>query len=560
MRTNKVILLSLVLLFISPIIALGATNAPEKEMIVPTAFDSPVLVEPGLTLKYDINALTLPSGILGDLESTLGEVTLPDLAGNQLYVKVMSVEEDVTLGLDLEGTLIRYAIGLIFVNDATFIIGEGFTALSITLPAGSTTPAIVMGGVPHFNVTTGLTPAFFFLNNDWTEHAAALQFGLGIPTTQTTDELVASYSDATSSLDATWRKSDGVLTELVIDNVNLTEMDLTGVNLDITLASEVTTGMNINVGDIFELKADIASLDISGSGDIYSLLEGNITSIETTVESLADKVILQYKVEEIEGLYYQCSVKMYNMDTGILESLEGLVTFNAFLGGFSVAGSPFDTTNLASIYSGFVEDELQAEMTSFESLIISLMPPVITADYDIYVGYMILLDAAVDIYLDDILDFVPTESLSGIGVNTIEGSFSFEEKRGYRFFNEYIGADITAELTDAFLDLTAQSTFALDLHAILNENGWLSYSEDNIIAGLRIKLDASIEVTSELGTLVSGLPTGAITIDLDIKLLNPEYKPPDPLGGGVIPGYTWIVAIPTLLGFSALGLISRRRK
>jgi len=522
-------------------------------------FDSPVLVEPGLTLKYDINELTLPSGILGDIELTLGEVTLPDFAGNQLYVKVMSVEEDVEFGPGVTGTLVRYAIGLIFVNDVTFTIGEGFTALSITLPAGSATPAIVMGGVPHFNITTGLTPAFFFLNNDWTEHAAALQFGLGIPTSQTTAELIASYSDATGSFDATWRKSDGVLTELAIDNVNLTEMDLTGVTIDISLASEETIGININVGDIIELKADIASLDITGSGDVYSLLEGNITSIETTIESLADKVILQYKVEDIEGLYYQCSVKLYNMDTGTLDSLEGLVTFNAFLGGFSLAGSPFDTT-LASIFSGFVEDELQAEMTSFESLIISLMPPVITPDYDIYVGYMVLLDAVVDIYLDDVLDFVPTESLSGIGINTIEGSFTFEEKRGYKFFNEYIGADITAELTDALFDLTAQATFALDLHAILNENGWLCYSEDNIIAGFRIKLDATVEITSELGTLVSGLPTGSITIDLDIKLLNPEYKPPDPLGGGVIPGYTWIVAIPTLLGLSALGLISRRRK
>ena len=531
-------MLSLLLLFISPLAVLGTNTIPEQEFTFVTETGD-VLVTPGLTLKYDINELTLPAAILD--EEMLENITLPDLSGNQLYVKVMAAEND----------LIQYAFGLIFKNDATFSIGEGFTALDIIIPEGAATPAIVMGGVPHFNMTAG-TPAFFFLNDDWTFHAAALEFGLGVDAELTGTELIASYTEGDTSLDAKWRRSDGVLTSLVIDNANLSLLDLTGLTLDISLASEAVNGISIAAGDVFELRADIATLDITGTGDIYSLIENNITSIQTDVEALKDNVLLKFTVEEVKGLYYTCSVQAWDQETQSLKPMEEEILFNAFLGGFDL--------------SGF----FKIEMTRMEldpvftigGLAFSLVTPVVTDDFDIYTGYMILLNTAVSVYLDEIIDFIPDTSMPfPVDFNTIDGSFSFEEKRGYKFFNEYLGADITATLEDLeFIPSYRDTSFALDVHAILTQYGWISYSEDNIIAGIRAQADLTLEISSELETLFSGLPTGTITVDLDFKLTNPEYRPPDPLGQGIIPGYTWIVAIPTLLGMAAIGLISRRRK
>ena len=99
-----------------------------------------------------------------------------------------------------------------------------------------------------------------------------------------------------------------------------------------------------------------------------------------------------------------------------------------------------------------------------------------------------------------------------------------------------------------------QETLSFDVSLIVEEKGWMAFSSTGILAGARLQLDlsASVEVdTSTFGTAV---------VNFDFKLRNPNYDPPDPIGGGIIPGFTWFVAIPALIGAAAVGLIIRKRK
>jgi len=541
LRSKKLVLLILVLLTLTPIIAVSSSNVPDYTYTAPDDWDSSVGVAPGLTIKYTINELVTPA---------MDNVTIPDLAGNQLYVKVMSVEDDIVFSSADTGVVIRYGLGIIFKVDTTFSIGEGFTALDITLPAGAATPAIVIAGVPHFNSTYAPTTPFF-LNSDWAEHAAAFNF-LGFTVDDTVDELAVSFVDGTGSISASWRKSDGVLTSLVVDDIIIMGMDYTGITFDISLASTANKGLSVAVGDEIILANEIATMDITGTGDLYELInQTQITSIESDFESIQDQTMLKYIVTEVEGLYYKCDAFVYDFGTKSLVASDLPVVFNGFLGAVDIQTPPM-------VYGPPVTESLSTKGPVAEATFIPAVAPIITPDFDIYGGYLVLADTIVGVYLDDILDFLPTTDLSGLVINAVDGDFFMSEKRGYYYFQESLNADISIELDQVLNPLTADVTLAFDVDATLIEEGWLAYHESGVIAGMRMKLDVNIGVTSD--TTLSGLPTGQLTINVDFKITNPDYNPPDPLGGGVIPGYTWLVAIPALLGLAAVGWISRRRK
>lgn len=541
LRSKNLVLITLVLLMLTPIFAVSSRNVPDYTYTTPDDWDSSVGVTPGLTIKYNINELVAPA---------MENVTIPDLAGNQLYVKVMSVENDIDFSSANTGVLIRYGLGIIFSTDTTFSIGEGFTAIDVTLPAGSATPAIVIPGVPHFNATYAAT-SLFFLNNDWSEHAAVFNF-LGFVVDDTVDELAVSLVNGTGSISASWRKSDGILTSMMIDDIVIMGMDYTGMTMDISLASVADKALAVAVGDEIILSNEIATMDITGTGDLYSLMnQTQLTSIETEFEAVQDEIMLKYIVTEVEGLYYKCDAFMYDFETKSLVASDLPVVFNGFLGAIDLQGPPM-------IYNALF-DKYTTKGPVATATFIPAVAPVITPDFDIYGGYLVLADTIVGVYLDDILDFIPSTDLGGVTINTIDGDFWMSEKRGYYYFQESLNADISLELEQVVASpFTANMALSFDIDATLIEEGWLGYHESGVVAGMRMKLDVSIEVTSEYS--VSGLPTGKLTISVDFKVTNPDYNPRDPMGGGVIPGYTWLVAIPALLGLAAVGLISRRRK
>jgi hypothetical protein len=533
LRLNKIVVFAAMMLMLSPLLTVIGTNNTADPVYTPNTFGDDVGVTAGITIKYNINELAFPA---------IPNVTISDLVGNQLYVKVMSVE-DYDFGAGVIGKYINYAMGLMFLSDETITIGEGFTALDLVIPTGAATPAITVGGVPHFNGTIPTT--FFFLDDGWTIHELALE-SVGFTVNSGGTDFVATLDTGIGHVALSYRKSDGILNHLHIENVTLMGMNFTGMTFDITFNSMVTNALSLTVGQEIELVTDIAHLAIEGTGDIYSMLnQSAIASITDEVASMEGQTLLKYVITDIEGLYYTADMYSYDFTTESLVKAPETYLFAGFLGGFQAEQPPLWE-------SGMIFTDFYA--------------PAITADYDIYTGYAVLLDTIVGVYLEDILDIIPMTSTTGgldYTINTLDGSFGIDQKKGYFFITQALDVNIdlstalSLPLPDGFLNPQVDPT--IDINAVLAEEAWIAYAEDGILAGMRIKADIDATITSDFAT-ISGMPTGTISIDFDFKVTNPNYNPPDPIKGGIFPGFTWLVSIPALLGVAAVGLIIRRRK
>jgi hypothetical protein len=323
---NKVIIVTALLLVLSPIVAVFGATVPETETISSQNYGDSVGVVPGHTIKYTINELSLPD---------MDNISFSNLAGNKLYIKVLAVVDHEFLGSTF-GDLIYYSAGLIFTTDVTLTIGEGITAFPFVIPSGSATPGITMTGVPHFNVTTGYTPSLFFLDDGWSLTNAALA-SAGLVVTEDTTMLRA----VGTGIELEWRKSDGILTDLLLDDVDTPFGNFTGITIDLSFDSATVKGVSLTVGQEITLQADIASLDISVTGDIGTLLNAStITSIENEINVIENNPFITYEILEVEGLYYEASVSMYDFVTHSLVEANDTYVFNAFLGNIPTGLSP----------------------------------------------------------------------------------------------------------------------------------------------------------------------------------------------------------------------------
>ena len=526
---NKIIVFAAMLLMLTPLLTVIGTNNVADPVVTPNTFGDDVGVTAGMTIKYDINELAFPA---------IPNVTISDLAGNQLYVKVMSVA-DKDFGSGVIGKWINYGMGLIFKTDETITIGEGFTALDLVIPTGSATPAITVGGVPHFNGT--IPTSFFFLDDSWALHELALE-AAGFEVENNVDDFTAHIAIGDGAMTANYRKSDGILAGIRIEDIYIMGMNYTDMIFDLAIASTETKGLDLTVGQEIELVADIAHLAVEGTGDIYSMLNTSmIDSYTDEIASMEGQTLLKYIITDIEGLYYTADVYSYDFTTESLVKAVDEYLFTGFLGGLETGISPLSGV-------GVIPTDIYA--------------PVITADYDIYGGYLVLLDTIVGVYLEDILAVLPmTATGFDFTVNTIDGTFGVEEKKGYFFLKELIDVniDITTVLTfptpEGFLNPMVDPT--IDINTVLHQEGWIAYSESGVLAGIRVKADVDLTITTDY--TISGMPTGTVSIDFDFKIINPDYNPPDPIKGGIFPGYTWLVAIPALLAVAAIGLIKRRK-
>jgi len=523
LKLNKVIIVTVLLLVLSPIVGIYGATTPDTETITPDLYGDSVGVVAGHTIKYTINELTLPE---------MDNLSFSNLAGNKLYIKVLAVA-DHEFDVGVNGDLIYYSMGLIFTTDVTLTIGEGITAFPFVIPSGSATPAISMTGVPHFNTTIGYSPALFFLDDGWAFTNFALT-SAGLTVTEDTTMLRA----VGTGIELEWRKSDGILTDLLLDNVVTPFGDFTGLLVDISLDTVELKGISLTVGQEITLNADIANLDISTTGDIGTLLNASaITEIENEINVIEGNTFITYEILEVEGLFYEASVTMYDFVTHSLVAANNTYVFNAFMGNIPIGLSPIYLSKGPAVVD------------------FPVYAPVITNDWDIYGGYMVLLNDIIDVYMSQVLSLAI--DIPGVTFNNIEGNAKVLEKDGYMYMQEEINIDLDASISDITLlsaNYVPQETLELDLGVTIQEVGWMAYSSNGILAGTRVQLDidASVELQS--------VNYGTISVYFDFKLRNPDYNPPDPIGSGIIPGFTWLVAIPALIGAAAVGLIIRRRK
>ncbi|NHJ84935.1 MAG: hypothetical protein FK734_05705 [Asgard group archaeon] len=530
MRLNKnIAVFAVLLLIIVPVVTVIGTSDNKPITVSVNNYGDDVGVVAGMTIKYNIEELTLPD---------MDNVTISNLAGNQLYIKIMLVESTlIDEVLDVNGIVIKYGIGLIFNTDETITIGEGFTAIDLVVPAGSATPPIPMIGVPHFN-TTIFTPAptFFFLDNGWANHYDFLNSFMPTFVTNGATDLTVDFSNSTSELYANWRKSDGILTSVRVQNMDIFGLPFGENTIELSLSTVETIGLAISSGDTIELKADIASLDISGTGDLYDMYFANdtyISEIENSFNTIQDSTFMKVVVNEIHGLYYTADLYLYDMETQSLVKQPDEVTFCGFFGNMEALIYALDPSGI----------------------LLSLTAPAVTPDFDIYTGYMVLADTIVDVYIENFLSFLTDVDMEGLDINAIAGTFDILEKKDYFYLKESIDVDANLEISETIAS-PIETNF--DLHGILHEEGWIAYTETGILAGLHVIASLNVEILSSISTY-SAAAAGTMSFNIDFKLRNPNYNPYDPIEGGILPGYTWLVSIPALVSLVAIGIIRRRK-
>jgi len=538
---NKAIILLSMLIILSPVLSAIGTVNNDSPVITPRDFDSDVGVIDGDVLYYDITDFSLSD------EFTIPNVTLPNFAGNTLFVKVMYVEEDVYFDVDIDGTVIYYALGLIFEEDEIFTIGEGALATNIIIPEGAATPSIILDGVPQFNGSYG-APTQFFLNDDWVEHTAYLT-AMGFTVTQNADTLLATQTDGTGELTAEWRKSDGVMTNYLIDNVDLPFVNYTGITIELQLNSKENNPLPVTSGDNIEFKFDLLDLSVTGTGDLYSSInQTEMNSIISTVESLEGKTYMKVVVNEVKGCFYLADTYIYNMETEVLElSLEPTV-FNAFMGSMVIDDPP---------YFGAPSPATTIMSYSYQEGI----APWITPDWRIYEGQMKLYDTLYSVYFNEIIEFIDVDPDLML-FNTIGGNLELLNKRDFYFFREAVTIDIEGnedytETTSIIEPYVPQMAYDAGMQITAEEEGYICYDSTGVGAVIRVKADVTVLFYDTV--TISGLQTGSLTISIDIKLVNPELSAPEILGNNFIPGYTWLVAIPAIFAVAAISIYRRKR-
>jgi len=528
---NTILILSLVLV-LSPILAVVGTTPVNNQTVAPRDYDSDFLVPEGTTIYYDITQFTFPE---------IPNVTLPDFAGNTFYVKVLYVEDGFDFGGGITGKLIWYSMGLIFNEDETITLGTGVDAVNVIIPSGAATPAGLMKAAPHFNDTT-YGPAVFFLNNDWNQHVAAFTgMGFTIDINDATTFKASLSSPANGTVVGQWRKSDGICEYLLMDNFSA--IDIPNLVVELSLNHVEYRPLAISVGAEVTLYMDTLDIQVAGSGDIGSAIDQyNITeSIADFQSTYLNKPMEKFVVTDIRGTFLKCDMFLYNETSDQLE-LEGSVVFNAFIATIPLYDDPFTYDYYHPTPRAMIGPDWE---------FIPFFSPWVTPDWDIYGGMLTLMNIVYD-YYGDLLDLAGPPA-DEVVINDIQGGTEMVTKRNFYYFKSAASIDIEINTTSSY-GPSIKAAYDEEIHITADYESYLCYHQTGTLAVARTKADLSVDFVNATGS-----DMGDLTVNIDIKLRNHDYNPPDIIGGGFIPGFTWMLAIPTLLGVAALGLIRRKR-
>ncbi|MHA1738541.1 MAG: hypothetical protein ACTSXA_11775 [Candidatus Heimdallarchaeota archaeon] len=518
--------LLILIMMLTPIVAVsGYTDDAPYVAVRPDAIDSDVGVLAGDTLKWNIDQLTIPG--------SPDNVTLPDFAGNQIYMKILHVDNSYILP-EGTGTYVTFAVGLLFLQTETITLFEGFGVLeqNIVIPAGAATPSMTLAANPSFN-DSDYSPTVFFVNDDWTAHETFFT-NLGMTVTNGATNFEVEFINGTGTVEGTWRKSDGVLTHLLFDDIYMGGMDMTGITIELNLASKEYKPLAVTAGQIIDLKGDVMDFEVTGSGDLYNTINQTVlTEIQDELALMEDEVLLRFVVEEVDGCYAKGIGYAWDMNTHTLGSSSGSVVFNGFFGSIQSTEPPL--------------------WTSGDSYLGGYWAPALTPDWDIYAGQMMLADYGISTYINDyLLATAPPEE--DVTINNVAGSFELTTKRAFKFFQFGLTGDVNINISSGIMP---PAVYDEGVHIIAEIEGYSGFHETGIACSIRFTGLASYEIYAP-GTVTA--PTGSITVEFDFKLVNPNYNPPDPIGRGFIPGFTWAIAIPALIGVAAFALFARKRK
>ncbi|MBN1328218.1 MAG: hypothetical protein JXA54_01980 [Candidatus Heimdallarchaeota archaeon] len=550
MRVKQLSIIFMVMIMLSPTLSVIGFTQPINPAFTPqTIFEGELGIEAGQTLYYDIVQLNHEY-------FSSSSFSVPNLASNTLYVKIMSIY-NVYFGDSDYGDIVNYGLGFMFEEDTIFSIGEGLLATNIIVPATAATPSVGLYGIPHFNLTYGPFPMLFALNDAWSIHAQIFTL-MGLTVTNTVESLTAIYASGDSKLEFAYRKSDGICTHLLLEEVNLWGLNFTDGAFEINFNRVAMRELPMNIADNIAYTVDTFNLELSGSGELYSEINQTIvTSVIDQFEALEGVTIFKVVVEDIIGVYYLCSYYYYDMDDEILYKSLNKVVFNGFAGCYQSSPPPYYISSpiLASksntpIFDGF---ELKESYTFIGGL-----AHWITPDWDIYDGQMLLYNTLMSVYIDDLLDLI-SPNTEEYTYNTFGGNFELIEKKGFYYFYEAFEYDMVENLDySTLITIGLNNVYDEELNIRISEEGYICYNGDGTAAAVKIK-GAYTYAYSNISP-ASDDDTGSIRVNFNIKLRNHEYDPPEIVKDGLLPGFNWFLAIPALLSIVAISLVIRRKR
>jgi hypothetical protein len=420
-----------------------------------------------------------------------------------------------------------------FPTAKTITYGSGITSMDFTIPAGAATPSFSTFGSPNFDIS-GEAPTVFVLSQDWAEHEIFFEsIGFTVVNGPSTFQIEA--LNGTGQILGTWRKSDGIMTQALIDDIYWGGMNATDITVQIDFASLAYNPIAATPGTVIDLQADIADLEVTGTGELYTsgINQTIVQEIKDELAAMEKNVVLRFVVDEVAGCFVKGTGSMWDIDTHTLITSTEQTVFNGFFGAIQEAEPP-----MYGMYTGF--------MPGF--------CPVVTPDWDIYSGMLKLANFAVSTGVNEYLDAYPLPEEYAV-LNTLAGSFELTTKRAFKFMQFGVAGAADINMTDAFSPVPP-GAYEAGIEANVEVEGYLGYHETGIMASARLTGLAS---ASLYAPTITGAPTGTITVEWDIKLRNTSYNPPDPIGRGFIPGFTWVIAIPALMGVAAFALFRRRK-
>ncbi|MGC9779682.1 MAG: hypothetical protein HZR80_10610 [Candidatus Heimdallarchaeota archaeon] len=566
MKLNKSILL-VALMILAPVLSVNAVMVIEDNMTA-NVYDSDVLVEAGTNLYYNLDQFEYPVWLLEDI-GIEDNITIPNLANKiQLYIKVLAVDEYQRLYYNdsyssVQGSIVYAAMGMKVIQDIPLSFNFDVFSSDITIPTGVVTNAAGVAGLPHFNTsfegpyedwfpTYEYGPIVFVLNNDWDDHEVQLE-AMGWTVTETEDEFTARVENGSGLMEGTWRKSDGVLTHIILDDLYMTDlMNATDYTIEMTLVEETFTPLEAEIGDIIQLNNEIASFDVSGSGELYQNITDtfgdNITYIQDQFANIAGKPLQKYQIIDTVGTFYKCKMWMYDWDQDKLVLMPNHVVFNGYLG-----LSPTWTLSQTPMIYGTTADFIPG------------FGPVVTPDWDHYEGYMALMNLAADIYSDEVLDvlipMIPTENFTIIGFG---GLFQMQKKSSYYYFQENLTGQAELNITAIIpsptpYTMVANQLYDLGVDVSFTQNAYIAFAKKGILAGAKMTVNLTATLYDELDS--GFLPEGTVNVYVAMKFGNPDYNPPDLLEpSGFIPGFTWLMVFPAIMSIAVATIYFRKRK
>ena len=349
----------IILMVASAFVSIGAITTTSADVSL-SALDA----KAGDTAWFTADSFYLDMFFLSDgmINDTTGTTTL-DMAGSQIFAKVMNVVPvtgefyDPVTGSSSPGSskFIDLATGAILGKDLPVTVED----FSTTIPSGVGIPIpAIFESSTEFGFSSPDYPqgGFFplYLNDNWNDHEAFIEADADSSTFVTNDDAqfkvettqpFMRYNEDTGTsekvaditMSVAWDKSNNLVSSALLE---IKDSTTTYVDINFKFDKVENNGLDLEAGDVFNMKLVTGELDVSLEGDAYSPeAQDSINEIKgDLLDAVAADPLIKMTVDKVDGLYYLMSIEMYNTTTDTMEFVAsqwfagfGNIAFDYFL-------------------------------------------------------------------------------------------------------------------------------------------------------------------------------------------------------------------------------------